>query len=290
MVMKITEASIKLSIPRYYIDYWKKVGLISKPESRLLDFSDLIKIKFIDRCKKNRISLQKIRTILRNSVVESNSWHENLFITPGLLLIKAQSLLLEPTSKQIHFEFNFSGNEGNVLSLWGSRDDNPEVSEYEELYLASLETGDIQSIKNILKKILKVKGDHIGALIESGNIAFEENDFDLALKYYSLAEEYDNGCVEAIYNMANIFFRQKKYAVAIRNFQRCIELDPDFPESYYNLGLVYYSLKYFDKALVFLKMYLEIDSDSTWAEQARIFISGILEQSASVSESELFNF
>jgi len=287
--MKINEAAIKLSIPRHYIDYWKKVGLVSRVNSSELEFSDLVKIRFISQCKKNNISLQKIRSVLKNLNFQDEKWHEMLSISPGMLLIRDQSLLVEPFSDQLYFEYSISESERNVLNLWGKKEENPEITRYEDLYLKSIENGDIKSIKNILKNLLKIKNDHIGALIELGNIAFEENDLESALKFYGLAEEYDTGCVEAIYNMANIYFRQKKYAAAIRSFHRCIELDPDFPESYYNLGLVYYSLKYFDRALGFLKMYLEIDSDSTWADQARIFIGEITEQTEGGIESELFH-
>ena len=101
--MKINEAAIKLSIPRYYIDYWKKVGLVSRPSSNELDFSDLVKIRFISQCKKNHISLQKIRSVLKNLNFKDEKWHEILSISPGMLLVRNQSLLIEPFSEQIHF-------------------------------------------------------------------------------------------------------------------------------------------------------------------------------------------
>ncbi|MDH5654329.1 MAG: tetratricopeptide repeat protein [Spirochaetia bacterium] len=287
--MKIPEASVKLSIPRYYIDYWKKIGLISDSESSDLDFTDLLKIRFIDRCKKNKISLQKIRNILNKTDMFKERWYENLQISPGILLKKDNSFLMEPITEQLHFDYQYFGQEGNLLKLWGNKKESDEISRLEDLYVTGLEKGDTKNVSEVLKKILKIKKDHTGALIESGNIAFEENDLETALKFYGLAEDADKECVEAIYNIANIYFRQKKYAAAIRNFHRCIELDPDFPESYYNLGLVYYSLKYFDRAVLFLNMYIEIDSDSVWAEQAKVFINEMNEITDQIHDEDLLD-
>ena len=271
--MRISEASIKLSIPGYYIRYWKKIGLVGRHSTGDLDFSDLLKIRFIQHCRKNRISLQKIRSVMLNLSDRGGLLHETLFISPGILLKKAREGLMEPASGQFHFEFEKNSSPARIFDLKNEPKSIDEISSLEEDYINAMEGNQGPAeIKKILKRILKSRSDHTGALVEMGNISFEENDLDRALEFYNLAVETDPQCVEALYNIANIYFRQNKYAAAIRYFHSCIELDPDFPESYYNLGLVYYTLQYFEKAAATLRIYTELDPDSLWSSQAREFI------------------
>jgi len=290
--MKLSEASLKLSVPRYHLNYWKKTGLIGNETGRL-EFSDLVKVRFIQNCKKNRISLKQIRKMmhqLEERQSESREkWTERLHVYfPGLLLARTPDGdgIIHPETGQLFLNYEPKG-ESRVLSIEKGGEGDSVVQALEAAYLSAIENGGGKEPKTILKQLLKLQPDHKSALIEMGNMAFEDGDFDRSTLFYERALKVDPFCVEALYNLANIYFKQKKFAAAIRNFHRCIACDPDFPESYYNLGLVYYSLEMFDRARFFLESYLEIDPDSSWSDQARFFI-GHIEQFIDETDNRLF--
>lgn len=290
--MRLSEASYRFSVPLHHLQYWKKTGLIGK-ERDDLDFVDLVKIKFIQNCKKNHISLKKIRRTLADFELGGGSerWHEALHVyRPGVLLSRSDEGLLLSPEGQLFLEYGQPT--GPVVSPIRREDPDKGAADrlqaLEEEYVFAISKSDRDELKTVLKKILKIRPEHTGALIEFGNIHFEAGKYDEALLYYERAAATTPNCVEAIYNIANIYFKQKKYAAAIRNFIRCIEYDPDFPESYYNLGLLYYSLRYFDKANHFLEVYLDMDPDSSWSDQARRFIEEMREMT-SVNHGTLFH-
>ncbi len=280
--MRVSEAALKLSIPRYFIYYWKKIGLIDG-QNEDLDFQDILKIRFIDLCKKNGISLQKIRQLITGfkSDKEMENWLPAMVLhTGGHLLVRQENQLLQFETGQLFFR-EFSDKQSGKLiekerNFWKSEDSSQDrLKSLEKDYLEAIGKRDERVIRTILSEILSLQKDHVGALIESGNIAFENQKYDDALFFYEKVLVLRSDCVEALYNIANIYYRQKKYAAAIRYFHRCIDLEPDFPESYYNLGIVYLSLKYFEKATAMFDHYLRLDVESAWADQARQFLEDI---------------
>ena len=290
--MRISEAALKLSVPRHYIDYWRRTGLLSADEG--LEFQDLRKIQFIARARSRGISLQKIRSTISDvaPLGFGEAWYRDLLVQSGHILRRDRGPhIYQPHSGQYFFDYDGGTQEsGQVVDLSDSRDrgEGP-VGILERNFQTALEAGDLEQMETLLEAILEREPDHLGALIERGNIAFENGDYDDAVAYYEDALEHDAGCVEAIYNLANIYYRQKKNAVAIRYFLQCIELDPDFPESYYNLGIVYYSLNILDRSRICFETYVALDPDSSWTRQARDFLDDIERAHArGVRQTDLF--
>ena len=289
--MRISEISLKLGVPRHYLDYWKKIGLVGHLDQDL-DFQDLVKIRFILQCRKQNISLQKIRHAISEFGENTKDWQGRLILlgSSGELLVKEDEKLLDWDTGQFYFRELGSLSNGKLVapekSFWN--DQKKDLHDMEKEYMAALEKGSEEEIRDSLAKILSAHPNHTGALIESGNAAFEAERYDDAVFFYEKALEQKSDCVEAIYNIANIYFKQKKFAAAIRYFHRCIDHDPDFPESYYNLGVVYYSLHYFEKAEMLFNLYLNLDGDSTWADQARQFIEEIRSAGLSRERPALF--
>lgn len=279
--MQVSEAALKLDVPRHYIDYWRRTGLLSE-QGGTLEFQDLRKIQFIAGARSRGISLQKIRsTILEGAPVDSgaegqDAWYRDLLVQSGQILKRApgQEIYLPDTGQ---YFFNYEGGDepGRLVDLTGARETDGSTSVLERRFEAALQKGDVDAMEAVLDEILEQEPDHLGALIERGNIAFENDDYERAVHFYEMALTLDEYCVEAIYNLANIYFRQKKNAVAIRYFLQCIELDPEFPESYYNLGIVYYSLNILDRARVCFETYIGLDPDSSWTAQAGDFLEEI---------------
>lgn len=292
-VMKVSEAALKLQVPRYYIDYWRKTGLLAGTGS--LNFQDLLKIRFLASCRRQGVSLQKMRRLIREcEASEIEDWYNQLTVygnLEGVLLAREGGELAHPDTGQMFFTYEDSdgsveatgpavvvdleersrsgGQDSDDGSRWTGGRGDPGLAILEADYLKLLATGDFRKISRVLEDIIRVDPDHVAALIEFGNLCYEHEKLDEALKYYDRAVEIQADCVEALYNVANIHFKAKRYAVSIRYFQQCIELDPEFPEAYYNLGLLYYALRYFDQAIECLMSYAALDPDSVWADQAR---------------------
>ncbi len=275
--MDIREAAVKLGITRYQIRYWIRTGLIEGQEGRL-SFTDLKKIRFLKNCLNHGVSVRTLRQSIRSLSLShpDREWYSYLEPDSGLLYIKESGLRLEPVSGQLLFGYSDPPESGSVLNFdkagWS---DSSRLTVKETEYLESLSQNDDSLSEKLLLEILKEKPSHRGALIEMGNLRFDQNVYEEALDYYSRALQTDPDCVEALYNMANICFRQKKYAAAIRYFERSLEIDPDFPESYYNLGLLYFTLGYLDRAEFYLTAYTLLDDDSEWKYQAEEFLDKI---------------
>jgi len=266
--MRVSVAAVKLSIPRYHIDYWRKTGLL--PHSAELGFGDLRKIQFIWECRNRRIGLRRIRRLMgKPDLLSSVSLAPTDF---GVCFRVDGFLFSEPESGQLALVPDFHRDQENKIIPFKAAEQNPTIRELEEAYADALATDDRARLQKVLRAILKINPDHPGALIERGNLAFDEGRWNRALAYYEAAVKRNPDCVEALYNTANAYFKQGKYAPAIRYFQDCIRLDPDFPESHFNLAVLYLKLGHLHPARAYFNAYLELDPDSEWAEQARQFI------------------
>ncbi len=325
-VLRISEAALKLQVPRHYIDYWRKTGLLGASGS--LDFQDLLKIRFLASCRRQGVSLQRMRRLIREceaSAVED--WYNQLIVygnLEGVLLTRTGGELAHPDTGQMFFSYDESGDSGesegvasgggeaavvdlesrsrarkqggeaggeeDVSGRWTDGRGDPGLAGLEEDYLQMLATGDFRKISRVLDEIIRVQPDHVAALIEFGNLCYEHEKLDDALRYYERAVELQPDCVEALYNVANIHFKGKRYAAAIRYFQQCIELDPEFPEAYYNLGLLYYALRYFDQGIDCMLSYADLDPDSVWADQARQLVEDMQGRRGESASSNLSLF
>ena len=308
--MKIAEAAIKYGIPRYKIYYWKKSGLLdySGAELSLLDVS---RIRFLAHCDQNGIQPGRLRSVLQSrhfqlSVEQRQTqkefWHSILQMShqSGDLLLPEEGGLLLPESGQWFLKFpeeqiDDEAHPGKLHSLYAGKNQaggdagvSEEVVRLEADYFLTLGDSTPAQSKKILQRILELRPEHSGALIELGNLAFEGDKLDKARDFYERAIKGDPDCVEALYNLANIYFRQDEYAVAIRYFHRCIDLDPLFPEPYFNLGMLYLKIAYREQAVTLFKIYLEVDPESHWADQARELIADLEVKMPGKLEDPLF--
>ncbi len=121
------------------------------------------------------------------------------------------------------------------------------------------DTRDVASDIDILKRMLKILPQYIPALIELGNIAFEQQDYAQAETIYLRVLSYENRPKELLFNLANLYCRQKKYAVAIRYYRECILLDPEFADSYFNLGIVFIQTGWFERAIESMQAFLRCE-------------------------------
>ncbi len=280
----------KLRIPKHSLHYWRSKGLIShKPHD--LDFSDLVRARFIKQCRENGISLQTLRKINKN--LEPESLSQLVIYFDHSLALKNDEGLNPVNELQYLLKFEPKKEEPLSLELVTNRREAIEYHEkietlelnYQTLLLKDKEQGqdsiennedeDLRELEFILKDITKLDPEHLMAWVELGNLYFKQNKFNEARGAYEQALEIEPECLEAMYNLANLHFRQKRYAVSIRFFQSCIKTDPNFEEAYYNFGLVLFHLRCFQAAQSVLEAYLKLDSNTHWSDQARLILEEI---------------
>lgn len=272
--MRVSVAAVKLSIPRYHIDYWRRTGLL--PEETELEFSDLRRIQFIWECRNRRVGLGRIRRMMRSPDLMAT-----LSLAPsefGVCFRVDGEIYSDPEVGQLALPYQSDQDKPRVLALKKKAQPEDKIRTLEEAYAEALATDDKKRLVRVLAEILKLQPGHPGALIERGNLAFDDGRWNRALAFYEEAARKNPDCVEAVYNTANAYFKQGKFAPAIRYFQESIRLDPDFPESHFNLAILYLKLGHGDPARAYFIAYLELDPDSEWSEQARQFITDIDQQ------------
>lgn len=62
-----------------------------------------------------------------------------------------------------------------------------------------------------------------------GNIYFDQEQYDAALKYYQKAIELNPNYVVAYYNVANIYYNQGNYSAAKNYLNKIVLIDPNGP-------------------------------------------------------------
>lgn len=270
--MRVSVASLRLSIPRYHIDYWRKTGLL-KPGGEL-GFQDLRRMQLIWACRKGSLNLRRIRRLFGGQELPDLKPELGAF---GIAFRIDGELFSDPEAGQYALVPGIESGTGKVVAFKRKEVSNegPAIAALEEAYAAALASDDRRTLMKILEQILKVNPRHPGALIEKGNLAFDDGKLERAVSFYEKAAQLNPDCTEAFYNCANAYFKQGKYAPAIRYFQQCIRLEPEFPESHFNLGVLYLKLGHAEQGAVCFQEYLVLDPDSDWAEQARGFLEEI---------------
>ena len=270
--MRVSVASLRLSIPRYHIDYWRKTGLLSPGGE--LGFQDLRRMQLIWACRKGSLNLRRIRRLFGTADLPDLRPESGEF---GIAFRIDGELFADPEASQYALVAAPMPGAGKVLTFKKKEpvDASPVITGLEEAYAGALARDDRRALVKILEKILKIDPKHPGALIEKGNLAFDDGKLERAVSFYEKAAQLNPDCTEAFYNCANAYFKQGKYAPAIRYFQQCIRLEPEFPESHFNLGVLYLKLGHAEQASVCFHEYLALDPDSDWGEQARGFLEEI---------------
>ena len=271
--MKLTKTATKLNIPIHSLGYWRRVGLLSSKPRTELDFTDIVKARFIHFCRKQGISLQFLRRVTQ----KIPTWQQHLVIHGrNTLAIRKKNMFLDLEDKQILLNFEENTKQIHVpISLQRNKQKTKYTQHCSKLnfyYQQALEGGDTKLMERILKKMVQIQPSYIGAWVELGNLLFSLKRNREAYHAYKKALEHDSKCSEALYNLGNLHFKAKRYAAAIRCFKICLQVEPEFAEAYYNFGLLLYQIGYYQAAIEVLECYLQLDPASFWSDQARQFI------------------
>jgi cytochrome c-type biogenesis protein CcmH/NrfG len=129
---------------------------------------------------------------------------------------------------------------------------------------------DTQKQISTLQSILKEDPKNLKALIELGNLYFDAEQFDPAIRAYSQALEVDPKNADVRTDMGIMFRRKGDFDRAIAEFKKAGEDDPKHVNSRYNLGVVLLHDKGDLKgAIKAWEEYLKVDNTSPRAENIR---------------------
>ena len=111
-----------------------------------------------------------------------------------------------------------------------------DVKEVKDKAIALYVTKNYDEAKKILESLPINQKDSETFLLLS-NIAQENGNDNLAIKYLNNAIDKDNTYYRAYYNLGCILAKRKSYNWASKNFELALQFKKDFSPAYYNLAL-----------------------------------------------------
>jgi tetratricopeptide (TPR) repeat protein len=169
-----------------------------------------------------------------------------------------------------------------------------------------LQTGNISSGVDLLKKSLKIERQQNEALANLANGLIELGDYQDSIEYFQEAIKLSPRIPENFYNLGraykglhkhseaidsydkaitlnssnpwfynnrgHIFYLEKKYNESIDDFDKAVSLLPNIAEFYFNRGLAYHKLKLMEKSIRDFSQAIRINSNFIDAFKNRILI------------------
>lgn len=124
-----------------------------------------------------------------------------------------------------------------------------------------------------LKKIAASKEATVETWQELGNIYFDTNQPELAIKAYDKALAVRPDDTDILNDQGAMYRQTGDFNKALANFERASSVDSKNLESLYNSGYVYaFDLNDIPKALVMWQRYLKLESKSEAARQVQSFV------------------
>ena len=114
--------------------------------------------------------------------------------------------------------------------------------------------------------------NEVVAAYQAGLAAWEENRLEDAARYFEQTVRLDPNHVQAYDYLGSVYFLLGQSDKAVQAYKRALSIDPNYAESYFNLGLVYQEMGDRENAVAMFEKYLELDPDSSFAENARMFL------------------
>lgn len=102
--------------------------------------------------------------------------------------------------------------------------------------------GNIEAARKDLLSALQIAPDDPEVLHGLGLLAYEQDDFPLAMEYYRKALDKDPAFAPAWNDLGVVEFRSQHYDSARTFFEKAVALDPDFSEAWFNLADTYEEL------------------------------------------------
>ncbi len=125
--------------------------------------------------------------------------------------------------------------------------------------------GDLQQANGMYAKVLEIEPENGKALHLAGMLAYDIEDYLLALDFILRAVEVNP--LDALYrnNLANVLFALDEIPAAVEQYEKAIEIKPDYAEAHFNFAGVFFKQDNFDQALPLYQKAVEINKGFTEA-------------------------
>lgn len=264
------EISRILSVPEREIKNWHRLGLISHikkdTEDIYFDFKGLAAFRTLKELVKEGISLRRIKRCLeklRKIMPDVNQplSEIKIFIHKDKLILCKDNLRFTPDGQLL---INFLPKQQNLIPL--------PVDKMEELFFQALELEEKGKPGEAQKKyetLLKLKPDHIDAIVNMGNIMYNSGLRKDAELCYRKALRLNPDHIEANYNLANLLEEKGDLDNAVLFYFKAIHENPHFADAFFNLARALERLGEFYEAKKYWLRYLELDPSSAWSEYVK---------------------
>lgn len=126
---------------------------------------------------------------------------------------------------------------------------------------ALLDTSDFALQSELIEKAIEINPEFAEAYNFKGNLLFNKQKYELALKNYTLATEFQKNYADAYYNRGNTYRAMMKLNEAIEDYNRAIGIDSSLTEPYINKGLALQIQGNYHEALSQFYKALSLDSN-----------------------------
>lgn len=228
-----------LGLPAARILNWVRIGLVPHSERRqkllLFDFKGVVALRTLKQLLDQGVSIRTIRKCVETLRREIPEVAEPLseirvFALGDRIVLRKDSMTFTPDGQLM---IDFREDESSVIPM--------PLDPVEPLFVKALglwEAGRLDEAKQTYEAVLSLNPCHADALVNIGNILYQEGQPGLAGENYRGALEIDPDHVEANYNLANLLEETGDLESAVRLFQRSLRIDPDFADAHCNLARV----------------------------------------------------
>lgn len=123
------------------------------------------------------------------------------------------------------------------------------------------QAGRLEEAQSIYREILEVNPNHADTLHLLGVMAYQSEDYDVALAMIDKAIEIDPQQSSYYNNKGNVLNEQNNPQQALACFQKASRIDPNHPQAYNNMAATYQQQLKIDEAFAFYRKALEVSPD-----------------------------
>lgn len=138
-----------------------------------------------------------------------------------------------------------------------------QIPELMQQVRAYLETGALERVDAVCRKLLELAPDHAEMLYNLGLLHQENRNFDIAIAFYQKALTQAPENADAHFNIGNCCIRLGQPDQAIAHLRTAIRLYPGFAAAYNNLGLLLRSNGALDEAVDSFERAVQLDPEKT---------------------------
>ena len=152
------------------------------------------------------------------------------------------------------------------------------------------ERGDIFMARKMFREAIETyqKTEPLTAVVlnKTGIAYQQQNELELAKKFYGRATKTNPDYAEAINNLGTVYYAQKSYSRAIRSYKRALRLRPRSASILSNLGTAWFARRNYKEALEDYRQAMEIDPDVFERHGSQ----GVLLEERDIEERAKFNY